>query len=206
MGFCSGCSKRFDLLQDGSRCGICKRLPARELREWNACTSCGEAYEHLQPNEQCWDCVHYTDGMSLVCFGFITLTDVLLQDDDGVQQIARKAVSKPANPRTHTPQGNHTRSDPADQEVRCSIICCSAQLDISFCQLRDRAQRTLQSMGTGYQEAVARALPGVKVAPSKVKGGSSSKTSKAIPLNVRVRSSNFHIYLFILFSLAVTSI
>jgi hypothetical protein len=59
-------------------------------------------------------------------------------------------------------------------------------------QCQNQALQTLAHMATGYAEAVSSAMPGVRVAPSKLK--SSNTVSKAVKrLNVKVLSILFNL-------------
>ncbi|KAJ3502729.1 hypothetical protein NMY22_g18491 [Coprinellus aureogranulatus] len=103
--------------------------------------------------------------------------------EDGLVQAARNAIANPVNPRAHTgPDGRaslasrvHEQAPDVDQERR------------------EYANRILSHMGGGYADAVSRATPGVRIAPSKLKGGTGSGIPKPVTLlNIKISKVTDH--------------
>ncbi|KAJ2923160.1 hypothetical protein H1R20_g13934, partial [Candolleomyces eurysporus] len=151
------------------------KVPRSNVDEWGVCVNCGNVYEYLE-GEVCSVCED--TGIPFYSFYLYTLFDHLLPKD-GTLQEARSAVANPVNPRTHTgPDGRVSLSS----RVQASELHGDSPADI---ELQNRALQTLSHMATGYADAVSSAMPGARVAPSKLK--SSNTVSRAVKrLNVKI--------------------
>ncbi|RXW18836.1 hypothetical protein EST38_g7019 [Candolleomyces aberdarensis] len=101
----------------------------------------------------------------------------ICEDTDGTVQVARDAIANPVNPRAHTgPDGRASLS---------SRVQAPEQSYGNAVDIENRARQALAHMANGYADAVSNAMPGVRVAPSKLK--SSNAVSKAVKrLSVRI--------------------
>ncbi|TEB34281.1 kinase-like protein [Coprinellus micaceus] len=106
--------------------------------------------------------------------------------DDGVVQAARGAIASPVNPRAHTgPDGRVSLSSRVHEQGSDSNQ-----------ERRDHAARVLAHMGSGYAEAVGRAIPGMRISPSKLKVAATSSSGaimKPVPrLNIKISRVTDH--------------
>lgn len=127
MAPCSGCSKPFKNLPDGSKCTPCGRLPSKPTIEWTLCSSCGVEYEFWigDDSDECISCLNtpqisvaITRSASAVVSGSdirsepqpeSTIQRVVTPDPflppsstSSIVAATRYAVTHPTNPRTHS--------------------------------------------------------------------------------------------------------
>ncbi|EAU82716.1 atypical/Alpha protein kinase [Coprinopsis cinerea okayama7 len=133
MARCSGCSQRFDLLVEGTRCGRCtKRAPRPNVEEWGMCNKCGEVFEFMDQNV-CFDCSKYTAG-------------------NGVQQASREAIANPVNVRTHTNSGGGTSAQfqgAGNQQLQEEALRIMSSMSHSYTDAHARTS------GTRFQGRIA---------------------------------------------------
>ncbi|PPR05260.1 hypothetical protein CVT24_008286 [Panaeolus cyanescens] len=160
MPRCNGCSKSFPALPPDTRCGRCIVKKSRPVAEWGGCVNCGAIFEHLDA-DTCASCIESLSS-------------------NGTVNLAREATSNPVNPRAHTgPDGRLSLSARITDSSQMSTMPGDDER-------RAHAAQILSHMSSGYNEAVSRAVPGLRIAPSKLKTSINNISRPVRKLNVKI--------------------